>query len=170
MSLEIKLAYRHTKEIKELFAEYTELLVEAESSFGTYLDIQDYDAEIEDLETKYGLPDGRLYIAFSDGQAAGCIALKPLDGKVNCELKRLYVRPGHRGKKIAKALVETIIRDAVQIGFSHMLLDTLPALEEAMSLYKSFGFYEIPSYNNSPVDSSIFMRLDLKPAKFVDNG
>lgn len=32
----------------------------------------------------------------------------------------------------------------------------------ALRMYKRFGFYEIPCYNNSPMESSIYMKLDLK--------
>jgi len=42
-----------------------------------------------------------------------------------------------------------------------MLLDTLPFLQGAIHLYKKIGFYEIESYNNSPLDTSIYMKLDL---------
>lgn len=42
-----------------------------------------------------------------------------------------------------------------------MLLDTLPFLKSAIMLYKNFGFYEIPSYNNNPLDTLIYMKLDL---------
>lgn len=42
-----------------------------------------------------------------------------------------------------------------------MLLDTLPFLESVIHIYKKFGLYEIESYNDSPMDTSIYMRLDL---------
>lgn len=42
-----------------------------------------------------------------------------------------------------------------------MLLDTLSFLESAIHIYKKFGFYEIESYNDSPMDTSIYLRLDL---------
>ncbi|MEE0514809.1 MAG: hypothetical protein UC961_04065 [Emergencia sp.] len=42
-----------------------------------------------------------------------------------------------------------------------MLLDTLPFLVNAVHLYRKYGFYEIESYNNSPMDTSVYMRLDL---------
>lgn len=42
-----------------------------------------------------------------------------------------------------------------------MLLDTLPFLKSAIRLYKKYGFYEISSYNNSPMKTSIYMKLDL---------
>ena len=48
-----------------------------------------------------------------------------------------------------------------EIGYKYMLLDTLPFLESACAIYQKAGFYEIPSYNDSPMDASIFMKLDL---------
>lgn len=76
-------------------------------------------------------------------------------------MKRLYVRPAFRGKRIGILLINKILSDAREIGYSHVLLDTLPFLESAIRMYKRFGFYEVESYNDSPMDSSIYMRLDL---------
>ena len=76
-------------------------------------------------------------------------------------MKRLYVRLKFRGKQIGEKLIEKIIKDAKEIGYSSMLLDTLPFLKSAIRLYKKYGFYEILSYNNSPMETSIYMKLDL---------
>lgn len=62
MEMEIKLAYENNREIKELFLEYTEMLVKNDSNFAKYLEVQNYDSELEHLVDKYGLPNGRLYI------------------------------------------------------------------------------------------------------------
>ena len=77
-------------------------------------------------------------------------------------MKRLYVRSQFRGCKIGNYLVEKIVADAKQVGYKYMLLDTLPFLSGALHIYKKMGFYEIPCYNNSPMDTSIYMKLDLK--------
>ncbi len=122
--------------------------------------LQSYDSELEHLADKYGLPDGRLYIVKIENEVDGCIGLRKIDDE-NCEMKRLYVRTKFRGHKIANKLVEIIIDDAKKIGYKSMLLDTLPFLEGAIYLYKKFGFKEIESYNNSPMDTSIYMKLDL---------
>ena len=45
--------------------------------------------------------------------------------------------------------------------YTKMLLDTLPFLQSAIRMYRNFGFYEIESYNNSLMDTSIYMKLDL---------
>lgn len=136
------------------------MLITNDESFKQYLDLQNYDEEVKHLESKYGMPDGRLYLVYCDGKLAGCIGLRKIDNQ-NCEMKRLYVRPEFRGKKLGNILIEKIIGDAREIGYSYMLLDTLPFLQSAIHIYKKFGFYEIESYNNSPMDTSIYMKLDL---------
>jgi len=160
MNIEIVPAYNHPQEIKTLFSEYTNMLIAGDRSFQKYLDIQNYDEEVNHLEIKYGAPSGRLYLALCDGKAAGCIGLKKID-KINCEMKRLYVRPEFRGNKLGEQLIQKIITDAREIGYTYMLLDTLPFLESAIYMYKKFGFYEVECYNDSPLSTSIFMKLDL---------
>ena len=160
MSLKLISACREPEEIRPLFQEYTKLLLEKEPAFGQYLDLQHYDEEISHLERKYGPPDGRLYLARWDGAAAGCGGLRRLDGG-RYELKRLYVRPAFRGRRIGEALLRRLLEDARVIGYRHMLLDTLPSLESALRLYRRFGFYDIPRYNDSPLDSTVYLQLDL---------
>ena len=160
MGIKMVYAYDHTEEVSQLFTEYTDMLIENDSSFQKYLDIQNYSEEMEHLESKYGLPEGRLYLVYCDEELAGCIGLRKIDNK-KCEMKRVYVRPKFRGRKIGNLLVEKIIDDAKKIGYSHMLLDTLPFLKSAIHMYKKYGFYEIDSYNDSPMDTSIYMKLDL---------
>ena len=160
MKIEIVLAYDHQQEIRELFSEYTSMLVAGDSSFQAYLDLQHFDDEVDHLEVKYGMPEGRLYVVYCDGQAAGCIGLRRIDEQ-NCEMKRLYVRPQFRGNKIGEKLVQKIIGDAKEIGYAAMLLDTLPFLESAIAVYEKAGFYNISCYNDSPVRTSIFMKLNL---------
>ena len=160
MSIELFPAWDCKQEVRELFAEYTDMLAEGDSQFREYLAIQKYDEELEHLEAKYAPPHGRLYLVSCDGQTAGCIALRRIDAQ-SCEMKRLYVRPFFRGQRIGELLVRQVIDDARAIGYSHMLLDTLPFLQSALHLYRRFGFYEIPSYNDSPMETSIYMKLDL---------
>ena len=59
MLVEIKLAYNCLEKIKELFKEYTDMLVKEDEKFAKYLKMQDYDLELENLQIKYGIP-GRI--------------------------------------------------------------------------------------------------------------
>ncbi|MCL2051324.1 MAG: GNAT family N-acetyltransferase [Lachnospiraceae bacterium] len=160
MKIEIKPAYEERETIINLFTEYTEMLYEVRSDIGDYLDLQNYHHELEHLEEKYGHPDGRLYIAYADNNAAGCIGLRKLN-ETECEMKRLFIRPEYRNLGIAHQLAEKIINEARQIGYQSMLLDSLPELIPALKFYEKLGFYRIPAYNDSPVTNTVFMKIDL---------
>lgn len=160
MDITLHPAYDSIGELLSLFSEYTDMLLAEDPAFQAYLDLQDYREELRHPERKYGPPDGRLYLARCGGDPAGCIALRRLDGAA-CEMKRLYVRPVFRGRQVGSRLVRRVIDDAREIGYRSMLLDTLPFLESAIRLYRRFGFYDIPCYNDSPLDQTLFLRLDL---------
>lgn len=160
MSIEIIYGYKKPEEVRVLFSEYTHMLILNDKSFKEYLDIQNYDEEINNLKKKYGTPNGRLYLIYYDKELAGCVGLRKIDDE-NCEMKRLYIRQKFRGKNLGNILVKKIITEARDIGYSYMLLDTLPFLKSAIRLYEKSGFYRIESYNNSPMDNSIYMKLDL---------
>lgn len=161
MTIKILPGYDRPKEVEVLFSEYTDMLLKGDPSFGKYLEIQNYEEELKHLEVKYGLPEGRLYLAYQEDRLAGCIGLRKIDAK-SCEMKRLYVRPAYRGRQIGSRLVQKILADAEEIGYRCMLLDTLPFLQDAIRLYRKYGFYEIPRYNDNPMDSGVYMRLELQ--------
>ena len=160
MSLTIVPAYDYLTDIRQLFSEYTDMLVKGDPSFREYLKVQHYEAELDDPIDKYGPPYGKLYIALVNGDPAGCIALRRIDNH-SCEMKRLFVRPTYRNRGIGSKLVQIILKDARTIGYRRMLLDTLPFLERAIQMYRKLGFHEIPIYNDSPMTSAIYMQLDL---------
>lgn len=160
MAVELVPAYGRTEELKELFAEYSDLLLAREPDFRPCLAQQNFNRELECPEEKYVGEDQRLYLALAEGRCAGCIGLKRLD-EGRCEMKRLYVRPQFQGRGIARLLASQVISDAKALGYRAMLLDTLPCLWEAVKLYYQLGFYEIPPYNDNPVKDTLFLQLDL---------
>ena len=160
MAVQILPGFDRPQQVRELFTEYTKLIIDGDSAFREYLAIQNYDEEIRHLEAKYGPPFGRLYLAYCDQTPAGCIALRQLDDH-RCEMKRLYVRPQFRRHRIGRALVNKVISDARAIGYRHLLLDTFPFLNVAVRMYEKLGFRYIPRYNDSPMDSTLYMQLDL---------
>ena len=160
MGLELLPAYGRQEEIVTLFTEYTEMLMAQDEIVRQYLILQHYEKELEHPESKYGMPAGRLYLAYWDGQLAGCIGLRKLDEERG-ELKRLYVRPDFRGHQIGEQMIRQVLADAREVGYRHVLLDTLPFLHAAIRLYRKIGFYEIGRYNDSPVETTLFMQYDL---------
>jgi ribosomal protein S18 acetylase RimI-like enzyme len=139
--------------VRDLFAEYGDW-VEVDLSF------QKFAEECSSLPVPYVRPAGALLLARSDGRAAGCCAIRPIDRDV-CELKRLWVRPEFRGQAVARRLVITLIERARAAGYRGMKLDTLPQMTSATSLYFSLGFKECEPYRFNPVPGSLFLALDL---------
>ena len=143
---------------RELFKEY-------EASLGISLCFQNFDQELANLPGDYAPPSGRLLLAREFEQLLGCIALRPV-GPTVCEMKRLFVRPEYRDRRLGRILVEALIEEARKIGYTHMRLDTMPGrMDRAIALYRSLGFVEIPAYYKTPVDTTTFMELDLLTAK-----
>ena len=152
------------------FAESTELLSIVQELFKEYacsldfdLCFQNFDKELAELPGEYAPPDGRLIVAINETKVVGCVALRKIINGI-CEMKRLYVRPAYRSKGIGRELVRAIIGEAEKIGYTQMRLDTVPAMKEAIGLYRSTGFYEIEPYRNNPVEGAMFLELALKPS------
>jgi putative acetyltransferase len=140
--------------VRTLFREY-------ESWTGMDLCFQGFEQELNDLPGKYAKPEGNLYLAEINGEAVGCIALRPL-GKGTCEMKRLYLRGPARGAGIGSRLVDVVIINARAIGYELMRLDTYPPkMGKAVSLYEARGFHRIEPYYNNPHEGVLFMELEL---------
>lgn len=141
------------------------LFKEYEASLGISLCFQNFAEELANLPGVYAPPRGRLLLAREFDQVMGCVALRPV-GPTTCEMKRLFVRPEHRDRRLGRVLVEAIIEEARKIGYTHMRLDTMSdRMGRAIELYKSVGFVEIEPYYHSPVDTTKFMELDLVSTK-----
>lgn len=143
----------HVDLVREIFSEYQRWL-------GFDLCFQHFDEELANLPGDYAPPSGRLYLAEEDGQIAGCIALREFSPGV-CEMKRLYVRDSFRGRGLGRTLATTVIDDARRIGYKRMMLDTLPSMTTAIRMYESFGFVDVASYRENPIEGARFMELVL---------
>jgi len=141
------------EEVKKLFLEYFK-------SLSIDLSFQNVEEELKELPGKYGPPGGILILAFVDGKASGCIALRKISQSI-CEMKRLYVSDDFRGLGIGKMLITIIIDEAAKLGYKYIRLDTLPTMKSAQALYESFGFYDIEPYIFNPVEGTRFLELAL---------
>jgi ribosomal protein S18 acetylase RimI-like enzyme len=142
------------EQARELFLEYARWL-DFDLSF------QNFPQELAELPGGYAPPGGCLLLAECDGQLAGCVALRKWDEQT-CEMKRLYLRSQFRGRGVGRALAERVIAEGREKGYRRMRLDTVsPLMDDAISLYRRFGFREIPPYRENPMPGTLYLELGL---------
>lgn len=119
---------------------------------------QEFDAELEKL---YGEPDIQapirpdgvvtsLLALADDGEPVGTVLVRwsrhHPDTPGTVEIRRLYVRPQHRGHGHARVMMGAIERAAFRVGATRMVLGTGEAQPEAVALYEGIGYSRIPSF------------------------
>jgi GNAT superfamily N-acetyltransferase len=117
--------------------------------------IGELDAEIDSLLPGvpiYGLHPGeqadprlRFFVLEEDGVLVGCGAVRELEPGI-AELKRMFVRRPHRGRALGRTLLSALEEKARAGGIRVMRLETVGLLTEAIALYRSAGYRDIPQY------------------------
>ena len=130
------------------------------ASLSIDLCFQNFAQELATLPEMYGPPRGALLLAEIDAAPAGCVAVRQLDA-ATCELKRLYVRPTHRGHNLGRLLTYAALETARALGYARIRLDTLPEMQPAQRLYESLGFRDIAPYYGEPIPGQRFMEASL---------
>ena len=92
-------------------------------------------------------PRGLMLVATLRGEAVGCGALK-LNGGGPADLKRMWVAPQTRGLGVGRRLLTELEDHAREAGASAVRLETNKALVDAIALYRSSGYLEVPAFND----------------------
>jgi GNAT superfamily N-acetyltransferase len=113
---------------------------------------------LADLRERYGEDDigethaeeflpplGTFVVGRRDGRAVACGGVRQHEGRVG-EIKRMYVAPGSRGKGLSRQILAHLERFAVDAGYEALRLETGVLQPEAMGLYASSGYRQIPNY------------------------
>jgi GNAT superfamily N-acetyltransferase len=142
--------WRHARQLIEQYA----------ASLDLDLSFQNLQHELEHLAGEYSPPTGAFLLAADEAQYLGCVGLRQFAAGVG-EIKRLYALPAARGQRIGRLLAESIVKIARQRGYARLLLDTLPSMSQAQSLYTSLGFKPTTAYRFNPVPGTVYMELTL---------
>lgn len=99
-------------------------------------------------EGDFAPPAGLFLLVRSDGQVAGCGALRTQQDGI-AEIKRMWISPSLRGRGAGRALLAELESQARRHGCHRVRLDTAGELHEARALYAAAGYREIPAYNGN---------------------
>ena len=128
--------------VHKLFREYQQWL-------DSDLCFQGFEKELETLPGSYAPPNGAIFLAGEGDEAVGCVGVRPRV-ETEAELKRLYVRRDYQRRGIGTQLFQAAMSKAKAIGYTSIVLDTLPTMQAAKSLYVEYGFEEMPAYYENP--------------------
>ncbi|HEX9095555.1 MAG TPA: helix-turn-helix domain-containing GNAT family N-acetyltransferase [Candidatus Dormibacteraeota bacterium] len=132
----------HTSARHCLLEYFTELDRRFETGFDPALSISADDAEMR-------LPAGLFLVATLHTKPVGSGALK-FHGRAPAELKRMWVDQSVRGLGVGRRLLSELEDHAAQHGVRTVRLETNRTLVEAISLYRSAGYTEVPAFNDEP--------------------
>jgi GNAT superfamily N-acetyltransferase len=100
-------------------------------------------------------------VAYHDGQAVGCGAIKPFSDEA-MEVKRMFTLPAYRGKGVASLVVAELEQWSRELSFVKTVLETGKKQPEAIALYTKLGYKGIPNYGQYVgVENSVCMGKEL---------
>jgi DNA-binding MarR family transcriptional regulator len=123
-------------------AYFAELDARSDSGF-------DPDAGISAEPHELTPPAGCLLIAYLHAEPVGCGAVKHHPGEPS-EIKRMWVSGSARGLGIGRRMLHELEARVTETGATMARLETNRALVEAISLYRSAGYREVPAFNDEP--------------------
>jgi ribosomal protein S18 acetylase RimI-like enzyme len=151
-------------ESDEQWREARRLVEEYAASLNLDLAFQNFAQELAHFEYEYSAPSGAFLLALHSGSCVGCVGLRKFSDGVG-EIKRLYVAPGARGLGLGQALARGIVDEGRKLHYPRLVLDTLPTMLAAQSLYRALGFKPIAPYRYNPVAGTAFLELQLNDGK-----
>jgi DNA-binding MarR family transcriptional regulator/GNAT superfamily N-acetyltransferase len=105
-------------------------------------------------------PAGWFFVAYLEAEPIGCGAVKLHDHEP-AEIKRMWIAPQTRGLGLGRRLLETLEACARAGGATVAHIETSAVLTEALALYRSAGWIEVPRFNDEPfADHWLEKRLD----------
>ncbi|WP_178988009.1 GNAT family N-acetyltransferase [Winogradskyella schleiferi] len=128
----------------------------------TFFYVEPFDEELLSKPNKYIIEKGGfIFFAMKNEEVVGTAALIPTENPEILELTKMAVLPKERGQKIGQLLLQHCIDFARAKKLEGLLLYSSTKLENAIYLYRKYGFKELVLEKDSPyVRSDIKMMLE----------
>lgn len=149
-----------TPNTTDQFNDTISLFQEYANSLNISLAFQNFDEELNIINSMYGSPTGCLLLVYDNELPIACAAYRKI-GENICELKRMYIKPDYRRKGVGQEIMNILCSRAKLNGYTLMRLDTLDTMTPAIKLYSNNGFYEIEAYYHNPNNGVVYMEKRL---------
>lgn len=122
-----------------------------------YFWVEPHDEEVLGKPQKYILdPGGNIFFVKEGDNVIGTVALMKIEDGI-FELTKMAITPDAQGKKIGQKLMDHTLEYAKKQGWEKLIIFSNRKLENAIHIYKKYGFQEIPIGENNP-----YARGDIK--------
>lgn len=122
-----------------------------------YFWVEPHDEEVLGKPEKYIIqPGGTIFLVRENNKSIGTVALMKIEDGI-FELTKMAVTPAAQGKKVGQILMKHTLEYAKTRGWNKLIIYSNRKLENAIYIYKKFGFKEIPIEENNP-----YVRGDIK--------
>ena len=119
--------------------------------------VEPHDEEVLGKPEKYIInPGGTIFFVKEKGKIIGTVALMKIEEGI-FELTKMAVTPQAQGKRIGQQLLAHTLEFARKQGWDKLIIYSNRKLENAIYIYRKFGFQEIPIEENNP-----YARGDIK--------
>ena len=142
------------------FNDAINLFQEYANSLNISLAFQNFDEELNIINSMYGSPTGCLLLVYDNELPIACAAYRKI-GEDVCELKRMYIKPDYRRNGVGQEIMNILCTRAKLNGYKLMRLDTLDTMIPAIKLYSNNGFYTIDAYYHNPNEGVVYMEKSL---------
>tara|TARA_R110002020_G_scaffold349452_2_gene563034 strand:+ start:663 stop:1127 length:465 start_codon:yes stop_codon:yes gene_type:complete len=124
--------------------------------------VEPYDKEVLQNVNRYILkPGGYILVALDEDKVIGVVALMKLNNGV-FELTKMAVDSSYRGNKIGQKLMQYCLDFSKERKIDTLILYSNRLLENAIYIYRKFGFIEVPLEKENPYErANIKMKLEL---------
>ena len=122
-----------------------------------YFWVEPHDKEVLGKPEKYIIePGGNIFFVREDEKIIGTVALMKIEDGI-FELTKMAVIPAAQGRSFGQKLMEHTLAFARRKGWKKLIIYSNRKLENAIHIYKKYGFKEIPIGENNP-----YSRGDIK--------
>lgn len=126
------------------------------------------DPTTDQLYMLFQHPKSVYYVAVENGTVLGGCGIYPTANLPNgyTELVKLYLSDKSRGKGIGTILIKQCVETAINLGYTHLYLESFPEFAAAINLYKKLDFQPLPHAlgNSGHYACTTWMVKELKPS------
>ena len=132
-------------------------------------DLAQRDGEEHSFYAQFNKIDHIKYVvvAYENEIAVACGAIKEFS-QTAMEVKRMYTKPEMRGKGIAGKVLSELEKWAVELSYTHCVLETGKKQPEAIRLYENNGYRLIPNYGQyEGIENSLCFQKEIELFSFL---